>query len=159
MYIISGCLLGNHCKYNGGDNRNEAVCRFASKHTYVVVCPETAAALPVPREPAEQIDGRILDRSGQDLTEDFLRGAEISMEKVREAAREMREPLEGAILKARSPSCGVREIYDGSFTGRTVPGDGCFAKMLREIGVQVFSEEDLERRGGQDSDGNGGQKQ
>ena len=53
MYIISGCLLGNHCKYNGGDNRNEAVCRFASKHPHVVVCPETAAALPVPREPAE----------------------------------------------------------------------------------------------------------
>ena len=150
MYIISGCLLGNHCKYNGGDNRNEAVCRFASKHPHVVVCPETAAALPVPREPAEWKEGRILDRSGQDLTEAFLRGAEISMEKVREAAREMREPLEGAILKARSPSCGVREIYDGSFTGQTVPGDGCFVKMLLEIGVPVCTEEDLDRRDGQE---------
>lgn len=78
MYIISGCLLGHNCKYNGGNNRNEDVIRFCEEHEYLVVCPESAGNLPTPRPPAEKVGNRILNSEGEDVTEKFLKGAEIS---------------------------------------------------------------------------------
>ena len=117
MYIISGCLLGHNCKYNGGNNRCEEVVAFCRTHKYVTVCPESAARLAKPRPPAEQVGGRILDRDGNDLTEAFRKGAETSFQICVKAAELAGEPLEGAILKANSPSCGFGKIYDGSFSG------------------------------------------
>ncbi len=143
MYVISACLLGRDCKYNGGNNRNEQVVRFAEGHTICEVCPETAGGLPSPRDPAEQREGRVIDRSGQDLTRAFQTGAERSLEKVLAAATACGEPLEGAILKANSPSCGVDQIYDGSFTGALIPGDGFFAAALKKRGVACCTEKTL----------------
>ena len=142
MYIISRCLLGEKCKYNGGDNYCPWVAEFAKTHDCLTVCPETEGGLPSPRPPAErQPNGRILDREGKDVTEAFLTGAAASFEKVAEKIREG-ETVEGAVLKANSPSCGCGLIYDGTFTGTLVPGDGCFAAMLREEGVPLYTEKD-----------------
>jgi uncharacterized protein YbbK (DUF523 family) len=153
MYIISMCLLGIDCKYNGGNNLCTGVRRFAEDHSAVVVCPETAGGLKAPREPAERIfaedrDGetcfRVVDRSGKDLTEEFILGAERSLKKVLDAAAERGEEIEGAILKANSPSCGYGRIYDGTFSGTLVSGDGVFAEMLRRRGIPVKDENSWE---------------
>ncbi len=127
MYIVSGCLLGHNCKYNGGNNRNEDVIDFCRGHSYCVVCPETEGGLPMPRPPAEYADGRVIDKEGRDVTKAFERGAEISLERAIREAEKLGEPIDGAILKANSPSCGSGQIYDGTFTGTLTAGYGCFA--------------------------------
>ena len=145
MYIISSCLLGHNCKYNGGNNRCQEVIDFCQQKKYVVVCPESAAKLPCPRPPAERQGRRIIDKEGKDLTEAFEKGAELSFGTCRMAADCSGEALEGAILKANSPSCGCGKIYDGTFTGTLTEGDGVFAQMLREEGIPVISEKDTAR--------------
>ena len=117
MYVVSGCLLGQNCKYNGGNNKNDDVIEFCKTHKYVVVCPESAGNLEKPRPPAEKVGNRILNQKGEDVTEAFLRGAEISFKTCMEIARIAGDPIEGAILKANSPSCGCGQIYDGTFSG------------------------------------------
>ncbi|MBQ6583008.1 MAG: DUF523 domain-containing protein [Mogibacterium sp.] len=154
MYIISACLLGTNCKYNGGNNFSPDVLQFCKEHTYIAVCPETAGGLTSPREPAEIFvctDGsiRVCDRSGKDVTEAFERGAEICLEQVLQRAAELGEQPEGAILKARSPSCGAGEIYDGHFCHRTVSGDGLFARRLRELEIPMTTEENYKERLGE----------
>lgn len=144
MYIISSCLLGHNCKYNGGNNRCQEVVDFCEQKKHVVVCPEGAARLPVPRPPAERQGRRIVDKEGKDVTEAFEKGAVLSLGTCRMAADCSGEPLEGAILKANSPSCGCGKIYDGTFTGTLTEGDGVFAQMLVEEGIPVISEKDTE---------------
>ena len=147
MYLVSSCLLGVNCKYNGGNNRDERVIRFAKNHRCTGVCPETESGLPCPRPPAElqmTEEGReIVDREGRNVTADFVRGAEIALKKALKVAEEAGEKIEGAILKANSPSCGSGRIYDGTFTGTLTEGDGCFTKMLKEMGIDVISEKEL----------------
>ena len=140
MYIISGCLLGHNCKYNGGNNRNEDVIRFCEEHEYLVVCPERAGNLPTPRPPAEKVGNRILNSEGKDVTEKFLKGAEISFKICMQMAAIKNEPIEGAILKANSPSCGFGKIYDGTFSGTPVDGNGVFASMLCAQGIEIITE-------------------
>ena len=134
MYIISGCLLGHNCKYNGGNNRCEEVVAFCRTHKYVTVCPESAARLAKPRPPAERVGGRILDRDGNDLTEAFRKGAETSFQICVKAAELAGEPLEGAILKANSPSC--------SFSGVLTEGNGVFAQLLDRHRIEVITEKE-----------------
>lgn len=142
MYIISGCLLGHNCKYNGGNNRNEDVIRFCEEHEYLVVCPESAGNLPTPRPPAEKVGNRILNSEGEDVTEKFLKGAEISFKICMQMAAMKNEPIEGAILKANSPSCGFGKIYDGTFSGTLGDGNGVFASMLRAQGIEIITEKE-----------------
>ena len=142
MYIVSACLLGQNCKYNGGNNRNEDVVEFCRTHKYVTVCPESAGRLPSPRPPAEQVGSTIMDKNGNDLTEAFIRGAEISLKSCMEMARLSGEEIEGAILKANSPSCGVGHIYDGTFSGTLTEGNGVFAGMLRRLGIETITEKE-----------------
>lgn len=143
MYIISSCLLGNNCKYNGGNNLNEQVKTFCAGHSWFAVCPETAGGLKSPRPPAEQIGGRIVNKEGKDLTEAFQRGARISLELAEAEARRRNEIIEGAVLKANSPSCGSGRIYDGTFSGKLVPGDGCLVELLRKKEIKVISEKEI----------------
>ncbi len=143
MFLISGCLLGYNCKYNGGNNRCEAVKAFAETESFFAVCPETAGGLPVPRPPAEQRDGSVFDKDGQDVTYAFVRGSRESMLLSEKEAKRRGERIEGAVLKARSPSCGCGEIYDGTFSGKTRAGNGIFAEMLTAKGIPVFTEETL----------------
>ena len=142
MYIISGCLLGHNCKYNGGNNRNEDVIRFCSNHRYIAVCPERAGGLPCPRPPAERSGNRIMSRDGKDVTEEFFRGARISLDSCRKMAELSGEKIDGAILKANSPSCGAGHIYDGTFSGRIVEGNGVFASMMTDLGIEVITEKE-----------------
>lgn len=134
---VSACLLGQKCKYNGGHNRNERVLRFVEGHAVVPICPETAGGLSAPRLPAEIVGQRVLFQDGTDATAAFREGAARTLELLR------REGVELVILKARSPSCGNREIYDGSFTGRLTAGRGVTAAALMDAGYRVISEEEL----------------
>ena len=137
MYVVSMCLAGMPCQYDGKDNLVPEVRALLDRNEAIAVCPEVLGGLPTPRVPSEiQPDGRVLNRRGDDVTAQFVGGAEQAMTICREHG------CAGAILKARSPSCGKGCVYDGSFTGTLVPGNGIFAQMLLEAGVPVMTEED-----------------
>lgn len=142
MYMISACLLGENCKYNGGNNRCQWVVDFAEHHSYAAVCPETQAGLPCPRPPAEITGEKVLDSMGRDLTREFQRGAEEAYELAKRAARERGESIQGAILKAKSPSCGRDRIYDGTFSDRLVEGDGYLVRLLKQDKIDVITEKE-----------------
>ena len=141
MYIVSACLLGENVKYSGGNNYTETVAEFLKDKEFIPVCPETAGGLPIPRLPSERQGDRIVSKAGEDVTEAFFEGARRCLDKVLEEAGD--EEIEGAILKARSPSCGSGAIYDGTFQGILIPGDGVFAALLKERGIEVMTELDL----------------
>ena len=138
MILVSGCLLGLNCKYNGGNNDNAAVHKFLEGKEYVVFCPERAGGLPAPRLPSEIRGDRVYSKAGEDVTEEFHGGAEKALAFCRAHG------VTQAILKARSPSCGVHAVYDGTFTGEVIPGMGVTAKLLVENGIELMDEEDLE---------------
>lgn len=132
---ISACLLGAPVRYDGGSKPAAEVQRLAERVDVVRVCPETASGLPVPRPPAEQVGGRVLLADGRDVTEEFALGAE------RCAGLVSRLPVSLAVLKAKSPSCGVGLVYDGTYSGRLVAGQGVFAERLEREGICVVTEE------------------
>lgn len=155
MFVVSSCLLGNNCKYNGGNNYNEEVVEFCHTHEFVLVCPETSGGLKAPRMPAEQqyikasdgnLEIRVIDKEGNDLTDNFHKGAVVSLELALKQADELGEEIEGAILKANSPSCGSDHIYDGTFTGTLISGDGIFANLLKKRGIPVMSENNFKEK-------------
>lgn len=135
--MVSGCLLGENCKYNGGNNYSEKVAEYIKGHEVISVCPECMGGLPTPRIPAEIVDGVVTNREGQVVDEEFRRGAKIALEIAR------KEQIDVAILQSRSPSCGSKQIYDGSFSGVKVDGQGVFAKLLKEHGFHMIDVEDL----------------
>ena len=134
---VSACLLGDNCKYNGGNNFSEKVAKFVQGHEVIPVCPEVMGGLPTPRESSEIVDGVVRHKDGTSVDEGFRRGAEIALEKVLENGVEL------VILQSRSPSCGVKQIYDGTFSGKLIPGQGVFAKLLTENGIEVIDVSDL----------------
>ena len=129
--MVSACLLGTNCKYNGGNNRSEALIGKLAGHEIIPVCPEVAGGLPTPRIPAEIANGTVMNRRGQNVDAAFRAGAVA----VLELAKNERPDL--IILQSRSPSCGVKEIYDGIFSGRLIPGQGVFAALASEAGYTV----------------------
>ena len=155
MYIISRCLLGHDCKYDGGNNRNEELIEFCRTHDYVTVCPETAAGLEVPRDPAEitgveLAEGKarftVMSKSGQDMSDDFDYGARLSLASVLVEAGnrvDRKGIIEGAILKANSPSCGTGAVYDGTFSGTLTRGFGVFADKLVDACLEERNNPDI----------------
>ena len=135
--MVSGCLLGENCKYNGGNNYSEKVAEYIKGHEVISVCPECMGGLPTPRIPAEIVDGIVTNREGQVVDEEFRKGAQIALEIAR------KEQIDVAILQSRSPSCGSKQIYDGTFSGVKVDGQGVFAKLLKEQGFHMIDVEDL----------------
>lgn len=135
--MVSGCLLGENCKYNGGNNYSKKVAEYIKGHEVISVCPECMGGLPTPRIPAEIVDGVVTNREGQVVDEEFRRGAQIALEIAR------KEQIDVAILQSRSPSCGSKQIYDGTFSGVKVDGQGVFAKLLKEHGFHMIDVEDL----------------
>lgn len=134
---VSACLLGENCKYDGGNNYSEALHEFVKNHSVVPICPEVMGGLPTPRDPAEIIGGEVRQKSGRSVDEAFRKGAQEALKKVKDAGAEL------VILQSRSPSCGVNEIYDGSFTGRRVKGKGIFARLLEVEGIRAVDVEDI----------------
>ena len=135
--MVSASLLGENCKYNGGNNYSPELIRLLEGHTVIPVCPEVLGGLPTPRIPAEIVNGKVINRNGESVDEAFRKGAEKAMETA------MREKPDLIILQSRSPSCGVKEIYDGTFSGRKIPGQGIFAELLTKAGFIVLDVEDL----------------
>jgi uncharacterized protein YbbK (DUF523 family) len=136
--IVSACLVGVACNHEGRANTSEAVVAWGRGRRLIPVCPETAGGLPTPRPAAEiQPDDRVVTASGADVTDAYTRGAAHAVRLATATG------AVGAILKARSPSCGCHEVYDGSFSRVRVRGEGVAARALREAGVQVCSEEDV----------------
>lgn len=134
--------MGENCKYNGGNNRCQWVVDFAENHSHILVCPETEGGLDAPRPPAEIIGDKVINSEGKDVTEEFFRGARVSYERAAAAASEAGESIEGAILKAKSPSCGRDRIYDGTFSKTLTDGDGCFVRLLKKDNIKVITEKE-----------------
>jgi len=133
--LVSACLLGVCCRYDGKSKPSESIIALAEEHQLIPVCPEQLGGLATPRPPAERQGDEIRRQDGGDVTKEYRKGAQ-------EAAR-LYELLQCdcAILKSRSPSCGSGVIYDGSFTGSLREGDGVTAQLLKEKGIPVFSDE------------------
>lgn len=137
--VVSACLLGLYCRYDGRCEPDARVVALARNYLLVPVCPEQLGGLPTPRQPVELRDGRALTADGRDLSAEFDRGARQV---------EMLVGLLGiriAVLQPRSPSCGSGVIYDGSFSGVRVPGDGVLAKCLKDKGLLVLGPDELDR--------------
>ena len=135
---ISACLLGDACRYDGNSQPCEAALALACSYELVPICPEQLGGLPTPRIPSElQPDGHVVDRDGNDRTAAFHAGARAALAIARERG------CKCAVLKSRSPSCGVHEVYDGSFKGVLVPGRGVAAALFAESGIDVLDENDL----------------
>ncbi|EPR11990.1 DUF523 domain-containing protein [Ruminiclostridium papyrosolvens] len=147
MILVSACLAGLDSKYNGKSNYNEYIEKLVREGKAIMVCPEQMGGLPTPRDSCEIDcgDGRdvlsgksnIIDSKGQNQTEKFLKGAEEALKVAR------LYNIKKAILKSKSPSCGVGKIYDGTFSGKLVKGNGVTAELLIRNGFEVITEEDM----------------
>lgn len=137
VIAVSACLLGQNCKYNGGNNFSEELSHRLRGHTVIPICPEVMGGLPTPRTPVELVNGKAIMRSGEDVDACFRKGAQIALKKVTDAGAEL------VILQPRSPSCGSREIYDGTFSGRKIPGQGIFAALAVRAGLRVLDAEEF----------------
>ena len=134
--IVSACLLGENCKYNGGNNYCRELVEKLAGHTLIPVCPEVLGGLPVPRTPAEILKGEVTNREGISVDIEFREGAKRALEIARGSKPDL------IILQSRSPSCGVGKIYDGTFTGKLVPGNGVFAQIAIDAGFNVVDVEE-----------------
>ncbi len=135
--LCSACLLGVRCRYDRKSKENEKVMALAKTETLIPVCPEQLGGLQIPREPSEQKGKKVVTKSGKDVTENFKAGARETLR----IAKLLN--IKEAILKQKSPSCGCGKIYDGTFSGTLINGDGVTTELLRKNGIKVVSEEDL----------------
>ena len=135
--LISACLLGIGCRYDGARVKKIDIEPLKEKYNLIPICPEIYGGLPTPRTPSERIGDRVVMKDGRDVTENFLRGAEAAYEiAVANSATK-------ALLKAKSPSCGKGLIYDGSFSGTLTEGDGVAAELLSSRGITVYTENEI----------------
>ena len=150
MIIVSACLLGENCKYSGGNNKSENVIKYLEDKEYILVCPEQLGGLSTPRNPSEIItygnkDGndvlsgctKVLSNKGIDVTKNFIQGAEETLKIAKE------HNAKTAILKAGSPSCGYKKIYDGTFLGNKIQGMGVTAAILNKETIALLDEDDI----------------
>ena len=135
--LVSACLLGENCKYNGGNNFSPAVAEYVRGREVLALCPEMLAGMGCPRTPIEIVNGVLMDREGRNVDEAMRKAVARAMELVR------KEGISCAILQSRSPTCGVNQVYDGSFSGKLLAGSGIFAQALKEAGYRVLDAEDI----------------
>ena len=136
--LISACLVGDNVKYNGGNSKSPLIDKLLEKYELIPFCPEVEGGLKTPRSPSEIKDGRVINQEGQDVTMAFERGAELAFNIC------LFLKIKKVILKERSPSCGSNEIYDGSFSHKVISGMGITARYLKEKGIEVYTENDID---------------
>jgi uncharacterized protein YbbK (DUF523 family) len=137
MIIVSACLAGIKCRYDGKDNANSKVIKLVENGIAIPICPEQLGGLQTPRIPAEISGDKVLNKKGENVTSQFIKGAKETL-RIAELAN-----CHKAILKQSSPSCGYGKIYDGSHTGRIIDGVGLTAQLLSQKGIVILTEEDL----------------
>ena len=137
--LISACLIGENCKYNGGNNRLSVIDSLAEKYELIPACPEQLGGLSTPRKPSEIVGDRVVNNIGDDVTAEFIRGANKTLEIAKSNG------CFACLLKERSPSCGVKNIYDGNFKNKTVKGSGITTQLLKFHGFMVVSEEEVNK--------------
>jgi uncharacterized protein YbbK (DUF523 family) len=135
--IVSACLLGRNCKYNGGNNYDPKVVEFAEGKEVIAVCPEELAGLGIPRSPIEIVDGEVRRKDGTSVDAAVREAIGKILAQVRD------EPIQCAILKSGSPTCGVRQVYDGTFSGTLIDGSGLLAQALMNAGYTVLDAEEI----------------
>lgn len=133
MYLISACLTGINCKYDGHNNYHEIAKKLLDHNLAIPVCPEELGGLPTPRIPSEIVKNKVINKQHIDVTNEFQKGAQSTLEKAK------LHNIKIAILQKRSPSCGVHQIYDGTFTNSLMSGEGFTTKLLRENGIKVIT--------------------
>ena len=133
---VSACLLGRNVKYNGENNFSSKLVEKLKNHEIIEICPEVMGGLPIPRDPAELVDGEVITNKGKSVDYEFRKGAKKALEIIKN------EEIELVILQSRSPSCGKGKIYDGSFSSKLIEGDGVFVKLLEENGLRAIDVED-----------------
>lgn len=136
--LVSACLLGVCCRYDGECKPCDQVIKLRERFTLLPVCPEVDGGLPTPRTPSERVGDKVLMRDGKDVTHNYRLGAEMALDRAESFG------VSAAVLKARSPSCGKDKIYDGSFSGSLTDGHGVAAELLINHGIKVYSEEEIE---------------
>ena len=135
--MVSACLAGENCKYNGGNNRDEKVLKLMEGNDVITVCPEELGGLPTPRTPSEIREGVVMTKDGRNVDAEFRAGARRCLEMAE------KEQPDLIILQPRSPSCGVKQRYDGSFSGKLIDGSGVTAELLIKHGFHVMDAENL----------------
>lgn len=135
--LVSACLLGENCKYNGGNNCSPTILDFLKDKQVIPICPEILAGMPAPRPPVEVNGSRVLRKNGEDVTDAYCSGVCKAMQIAAQ------QPIDLVILKSRSPTCGVGQRYDGTFTGTLVNQSGLFAEALQQAGYLVKSSDDF----------------
>lgn len=135
--LISRCLVGDNVKYNGGNNLHPLIEKLKEKYDLVIFCPEVEGGLPTPRNPSERIGEKVLMNSGKDVTKNYSDGAHKALAICKYL------DINLAILKERSPSCGVKQIYDGTFSNTLIDGQGYTTELLTKNGIKVISEDDI----------------
>ena len=138
--LVSACLLGENCKYNGGNNYNPAVIKFTEGHEVIPICPEMLAGLGCPRTPVEIVRGVVTARDGSVVDKPLREAVARAMQQIKA------EEIDCAVLQSRSPTCGVNQIYDGTFSGTRITGSGIFAQALKDAGYRVIDAEDLSQK-------------
>ena len=137
MKLCSACLLGLNTRSSGNNKRNDKLIELAKTEVLIPVCPEQLGGLTTPREPSERKDNRVFMKSGKDVTENFMKGAE----EVLKIAKLFN--IKEAVMKQKSSSCGCGRIFDGTFSGKLIEGNGVTTELLKKNGIKVISEEDL----------------
>jgi uncharacterized protein YbbK (DUF523 family) len=137
MIVVSACLAGIKCNWEGKAKPCQKVIELVKQGKAITVCPETLGGLKFPRLPSEQKDGKVINKEGKDITQEFNKGAELALDIT------LKNKCNKAILKSKSPSCGCNLIYDGTFTGNLIKGDGIFTKLLKKNGIEVITEKEL----------------
>lgn len=137
--LVSACLIGHNTKYDGKNNLKEEVTKLTSFCKLIPICPEVDGGLPTPRIPSEIRKNQVINKDGLDVTNEFRLGAKKALDYA------LKENIKYAILKEKSPSCGVYQVYDGTFTGTKVKGMGITTKLLRENGILVFNEDEVSK--------------
>lgn len=135
--LVSSCILGKNCKYNGKNNFNPKVIEFLNGKEVIEICPELLAKMPIPRPSAEIVNGIVMDINGNNMDTAYHAATQLALKEIEGIEFDM------VILQSRSPTCGVNQIYDGNFTGKLIKGKGLFAEALIKAGYIVMDAEDF----------------